>query len=562
MTDIGKARRLPPTWWLPASFTLLLLAFSLLPQFRGSSELSWSVWTACAALVLLQARLLASSAQDGRELKLKVSLIPSHYVQAFVQTCIYVYWGLYWDQMSNQAALILAQIVFAYAFDMLVSWSRRNTWYLGFGQFPIILSTNFFLCFKEEWFYLQFSMIAVGILGKEFFRWNRDGRKRHIFNPSGFALSVFSLGLILSGTTDLTWGAQIATTLANAPHMYVAIFMAGLVVQFFFSVTIVTLFAAAALVSANLVYSSLTGVHFFVDASIPIAVFLGLHLLVTDPSTSPRSRLGSAVFGALYGLSAFGLFEFLRQIDVPLFYDKLLFVPVLNLCVPLLDRLGKSRRVESLRLSVLLQTTKPRRVNYAFMAVWIGLFGWMLASNFVGRTHEGDDFKYWQTACDEGKRFACENLVTKLELACDNGGGEECNQLGVLFNRGEVVPLDPLEGVSYFDQACRSGFHKGCQNVAIQAFFDGNVTMSSAGVSDAIGKLSGGCDEGDSMSCFLLGYAHVHGHGVPRNIGLAQELLSTACNMGEAAACLELEKGLGTLFHPPRQHTGPPVEDP
>ena len=97
MTDIGEARRLPPTWWLPASFTLLLFAFSLLPQFRGSSELSWSLWSACAALVLLQARLLANSVQNGRELKLKISLIPSHYVQAFVQTCIYVYWALYWD---------------------------------------------------------------------------------------------------------------------------------------------------------------------------------------------------------------------------------------------------------------------------------------------------------------------------------------------------------------------------------------------------------------------------------------------------------------------------------
>lgn len=552
MTQVREVQRLPPVWWLPASFTLLLLAFSLLPQFRASTELTWSLWGACGVLALLQGRLLAGSGQGGRELKLKISLIPSHYVQAFVQASIYVYWGLYWEQMRHQVALIAAQIIFAYAFDMLVGWSRRKTWRLGFGQFPIILSTNFFLCFKEEWFYLQFAMIAVGILGKEYFRWNRDGRKRHIFNPSGFALCVFSLGLILSGTTNLTWGAEIATTLANAPHMYVAIFLAGLVVQFFFSVTIVTLFAAAALVAANLVYSSVTGVHFFVDASIPIAVFLGLHLLVTDPSTSPRSRLGSAVFGMLYGLSVFGLFEFLRQVDAPLFYDKLLFVPILNLCVPLLDRLGKSRRVEGLRFSVLLQATKPRRVNYAFMVVWIGLFGWMLASSFVGRTHEGDDFKYWQQACDEGKRFGCENLVTKLQLTCNNnGGGEECNILGVLFNRGEVVPLDPLEGVSYFDQACRNGFHKGCQNVAIQAFFDGTVTVSSGGVSDAIAQLPSGCEDGESMSCFLLGYAHVHGHGVPKDIPLAQDLLSTACDKGEAAACAELEKGLGTLFFPP-----------
>ena len=113
------------------------------------------------------------------------------------------------------------------------------------------------------------------------------------------------------------------------------------------------------------------------------------------------------------------------------------------------------------------------------------------------------------------------------------------------------MPLDPLEGVSYFDQACRNGFHKGCQNVAIQAFFDGTVTVSSGGVSDAIAQLPSGCEDGESMSCFLLGYAHVHGHGVPKDIPLAQDLLSTSCDMGEAAACAELEKGLGTLFFPP-----------
>ena len=30
-------------------------------------------------------------------------------------------------------------------------------------------------------------MITAGLLGKEFLRWTKDGRKTHIFNPSGFA---------------------------------------------------------------------------------------------------------------------------------------------------------------------------------------------------------------------------------------------------------------------------------------------------------------------------------------------------------------------------------------
>ena len=39
------------------------------------------------------------------------------------------------------------------------------------------------------------------------------------------------------------------------------------------------------------------------DSYIPIAVFLGMHLLFTDPSTSPRTELGRIIFGVLYGLS-------------------------------------------------------------------------------------------------------------------------------------------------------------------------------------------------------------------------------------------------------------------
>ena len=60
------------------------------------------------------------------------------------------------------AYLIVAQLLFAYSFDMLLAWSRRDTYTLGFGPFPIIFSTNLFLWFKADWFYLQFLMIAVG----------------------------------------------------------------------------------------------------------------------------------------------------------------------------------------------------------------------------------------------------------------------------------------------------------------------------------------------------------------------------------------------------------------
>ena len=133
--------------------------------------------------------------------------------------------------MYDSAYLIAAQLVFAYAFDMVLTWSRRERYTLGFGPFPIIFSINLFLWFKVDWFYWQFLMIAIGFTVKELVRWNKDGRRTHIFNPSSFPLGLFSLVLIVTGTTRLTWGPEIATTLFDAPHIYPLIFAVSLPAQ-------------------------------------------------------------------------------------------------------------------------------------------------------------------------------------------------------------------------------------------------------------------------------------------------------------------------------------------
>ena len=132
--------------------------------------------------------------------------------------------------LFRSVPLIAAQIVFAYVVDMLVCWSRRDKWILGFGPFPIVLSTNLFLWFRDDWFFLQFLMIASGVLCKEFVTWRREGEQRHIFNPSAIALFLFSLGLILTQSTQISWGEEIAVSFGRPPHIYLEIFLLGLVV--------------------------------------------------------------------------------------------------------------------------------------------------------------------------------------------------------------------------------------------------------------------------------------------------------------------------------------------
>ena len=78
--------------------------------------------------------------------------------------------------MYDQIPLMAAQLAFAYAFDMLLAWSHRDRYTIGFGQFPIIFSINLFIWFKPDWYYLQFVLVALGFAAKEFIRWRKDGQ--------------------------------------------------------------------------------------------------------------------------------------------------------------------------------------------------------------------------------------------------------------------------------------------------------------------------------------------------------------------------------------------------
>lgn len=359
---------------LPLTFTLLLVAFGVLPTVRQSAPLLGSFLGAGAALVAWSVLLFATAQRRRRTFTVEVVLRKQHYLQACAQGLVFVYWGAYWRQVPDSALLILSQLVFAYAFDALLGWSRRDTYTLGFAPFPIILSTNLFLWFKPEWFYLQFLMVAVGFAAKELIRWEKEGRRVHIFNPSSFTLGLFSIILILTGTTHLTWGEEIATTQLNPPHIYLLIFLVALPGQLLFGVSSMTFAAIATTYLLGLAYYAATGTHFFLGGSIPIAVFLGMHLLFTDPSTSPRTELGRLLFGALYGASVVALFALLGRLGVPTFYDKLLPVPILNLMIRGIDRVARLDFLRRFDPAALGKALTPQRRNIAYTGVWAAMF--------------------------------------------------------------------------------------------------------------------------------------------------------------------------------------------
>ena len=102
-------------------------------------------------------------------------------------------------------------------------------------------------------------------------------------------------------------GPEIATTQFYPPHIYLLIFLVALPGQFLFGVDAMTMSAVATTYSSASSTSPSPALTTFPSCRFPIAVFLGMHLLFTDPSTSPRTELGRIIFGVLYGSSVVAL---------------------------------------------------------------------------------------------------------------------------------------------------------------------------------------------------------------------------------------------------------------
>ena len=505
-------------------FLAAFVGVSFFSRIRSSPSL-WEYYLGAAGILAVWLVVLLWRSVETRRM-LVVEFIPrrSHYVQACVQGFIFFYWGWYWRQVYDSAPLIISQLLFAYAFDSLLCWSRREKWVLGFGPFPIIFSLNIFLWFKDDWFYLQFVMIAVGFLAKEFIRWQRDGKSTHIFNPSAFSLGLFAILLVATRSSDLTVGQQIASTLFMPPKIYVVLFLLGLLAMYFFSTTLIAACAAITLFGLSAVYLKMTGVYWFLDSDIPIAVFLGLHLLVTDPATSPRTLPGKAIFGTIYGILVFTSYGFLASLGVPTFYDKLLPIPLLNLMVPLIDRFVSSTSFERLASRSPLNAVAPRTLNLAFMSVWIVFFITMNQTGHADDAHPGKRVPFWQQACAEGRVNACRNLVTVEDAYCTSGSAWACSELGANLLEGKVVARDTDRAARLIAFACQSGRAEACTN----------SMFAIGGMAGAAGfELLRGDPAAEDYKILL------RGGKAPFAPMSQEELFGMACQQGWETACQE-----------------------
>lgn len=519
---------------------LALAGLALLPVVRESPNISRTLWWSALGFGVWLVILRGWRGLRVDAFRARVEIVRAHYVQAAVQFCIYLYWGWFTPEVAPVAPRIVAQLLFLYALQALLAWTRGRVWTIGFGPLPIVFSTNLLLWFKPEWFALQFAMVAAGALGKEFVQWKRDGRVTHIFNPSVFGQSLAAVLLIATGLTrDLTLGEHIAYTFESVPHFLIVLFALGLVVQYLFGVTLMTLAAAATLAVINVTYTHFTGIFYFSTLNIGATIFLGLHLLVTDPATSPRTNLGKVLFGigyaALYSLF-FGLF---REHDVPLFWDKLLPVPILNLSVRAIDRFTGSGRLG--RLDHAWRSALPAmRLNLVHMGVWSALFLTMLGTGFIEGSHRGRTLEFWKEAYDAGNERAGRTYLEMVRVGVARGSPRQLNLLGVEYLNGKLVEANPAAAAQCFAESCAGGFLLGCQNVLGQ-FLTAQTARSPQDVERAITHLEAVPQAGrDATTAYFLGV--VHEFGVYRQPDLETALADyrRACELGHAEACTRI----------------------
>ena len=558
----------------------VLVALCALPRIHGEPLLLVSLLGAAVVMTLWHLLL----ARGGSKREIIPNLKPNHYVQLVCHLSIYIYWGAHWPQVGLSAPLIIAELAFAYLFEMGLAWTRGVPWRSGFGPVPITLSMNLFLWFRDEYFGWQFAMLALAFLSKEFLQWNRDGVRRHIFNPSAFGLTVAALILIPFDLSHTTWGEEIATTLAYPPHIYVVIFALGLIVQFRFPIILMTMAAVSGCVFFQWLYVRDTGLYLFIDTTLPIAVFLGMNFLFTDPMTSPRTTLGKLIFGFAYGALVVFEYRWLQTMSRPsmghdhpenvTYFDKLIQVPLLNLTVPALDWLGRKLSLERFKFDLNIP-----KVRYGFIAAWIPIFFFGLLPGFAD--HPGRSLGYWSDRCSDsvghddytGERATdpyCRNFSLFLRDACQakaESWALACNKLGTLYEDGVGVPRNDVLAARLHNSACDEEYPAACVDLGIMALEGRGM---KAAPEAALNLFRAACEADEADGCQNLGALLARSSKSDadmlaesrRFLEKAARMYGEKCAAGDEDACVREHETAPPGHAPAPSEQPPPSEEP
>jgi hypothetical protein len=321
--------------------------------------IAWGSLLPCILCVFLHWR------RQGARLGAVWQTKATHVIPMILQICMLSYWSLYSRGVRNQIPSIALMLVFGYALDLLMAWTRTPTATTGFGPFPIVLSTNLFAWFQGEQFYLSYVILLLAFGSRHYVRVGG----RHIFNPSAFGLSV--IGTLYFLFPETVKGGIAANLINGPPNMLEVMLLLSLVPQIRIGTAGASL---GAFVAMNTHYNWFDPFLPALPANNPwhfgispiwTPVFLVLVLLTPDPATIPRNTTGRLLFGWIvgFGIASTSLLTKLL-FNGEDYFAKVIPIPLANLLTTRLDMWGE--KVES-KLPLLNRNS----ANWAIVVVWL-----------------------------------------------------------------------------------------------------------------------------------------------------------------------------------------------
>ena len=144
--------------------------------------------------------------------------------------------------------------------------------------------------------------------------------------------------------------------------------------------------------------------------------------------------------------------------------------------------------------------------------------------------------------------------ATDCTMQCNVAGDAgSCNDLALMYLKGEGVSADPKKAASFYFHACELGSALGCNQAGMRA--EDGLGCPKDDVR-AVALYQKACDGGKAEGCTNLGRMIANGWGAPQDEPRAIDLLAKGCNLGDPAACSNLGwfyvKGRGAAADRPR----------
>jgi hypothetical protein len=279
----------------------------------------------------------------------------NHFLQAGVQSTIFVYWAMYDDTVIWYAPYLLVQILGAYLVDAILALTFEGKWRIGAGPLPVVLSTNLFAWYLMPW--KAALVITVALASKYLLRY-KDGSV--VFNPSGVALALMGSAYLLA---PQAWSySGVIHQLALPPNMTEWILLIALVPQRRFPIVLVSLGSVAGLLWARQWFPQSPGV-------VLPATVLAFTLLVTEPRTMSKTGFGRVLQGFLFGALMVVSAELFHRLHLADDFAKVLPLPLVNLMVRPIDAMVR-KLPPQIGLGLMPKYNKVHMVAFLAVMVW------------------------------------------------------------------------------------------------------------------------------------------------------------------------------------------------